>query len=198
MFKCLVIGKANVGKTLFTLNFINYLGFEKIKLTTLKYNGVEKTQEYELEHAKNLLSSDQSYSTSSLQSVDISFPLFNKKKEIKIIDSVGLSEGIENTFKLRKAMLQTLKEIEKSDLIIHIVDLTKDDCLKPDSIDNHIVDYGISAKKYILLANKTDLLSENRSIVRLQKKFEKQHIIPISALNQKGFHNVKTYIRHNI
>ncbi|WZL74954.1 50S ribosome-binding GTPase [Clostridiaceae bacterium 35-E11] len=202
MKKCLIIGRPNAGKTLFMLNFAQYLGFKNIKIKFQSHDCEMKMEEYIIEIAKEKLSSSTPYKTTCLQSIALDFPVFKGKKTVEILDSSGLIDGIHNNIQIRRAMGQTLAAIKESDLILHIIDvsnLVMGNLLEMiGKVDYELAQYGLIKEGYVILGNKIDLLENKTPIIRLQKEFPNHYIIPISALTKQGFSEVKTYVSRRL
>lgn len=198
MKKCLIIGRPNAGKTLFMLNFAEYLGFENIKIKFVNHDHEIQMEEYTIATAREILSSDTPYKTTCLQSIELDFPVFKGKKTVEILDSSGLIDGIHHNIRMRRAMAQTLAAIKESEMILHIIDISNlmDGNLMEmiGEVDYQLAQYGIIKEGYVILGNKIDLLESRTPIVRLQKEFPDHYIIPISALTKQGFGEVKTYV----
>lgn len=202
MKKCLIIGKPNAGKTLFMLNFAQYIGLKHVEIKFIQRDRKTNVKNFTIEEAKQLLSSSSPYKTTCLQSIDISIPILKGKKEIEIVDSSGLIDGIHKNIQVRKAMAQTLGEINESDMILHMIDLTKIDpnniASSMGEVDYQLAQYGHTKEGYIMLGNKIDLFEKKTPIIMLQKKFPNQYIIAISALTKKGFSEVKSFVQRRL
>ncbi len=202
MKKCLIIGKPNVGKTLFVLNFLEYLGFTNIEIKHIYTSKEIHPLKYTIHNAKHILSSNSPYKTTSLQSIEINFPVIKGKKRIEMIDSSGLIDGIHKNIEIRRAMAQTLAAIKESEIILHIIDLSSLNCQNLISsmgeVDYLLAQFGLTKEGYVILANKIDLLEQKAPIVQLQKEFPTHYIIPISALTKQGFSEVKAYVRRRL
>ncbi|MTI70252.1 MAG: GTP-binding protein HSR1 [Firmicutes bacterium] len=194
MKNALIIGQTNVGKTLFMINFASFLGLKKIILRVSYKGGKILNKEMSIEYAKRYLSSKDQYKTEHLQSIKLSIPVQKGKKEIKLYDSSGLTDGIHPDMKIRESILQTLSFLEDSEIIIHLIDISYFKSVKKGSIseiDKQLITYGKGKKGYILLANKIDLPESELGIKYLKENFTDTLIIPISALYKKGFEEVK-------
>ncbi|AFS78531.1 HSR1-like GTP-binding protein [Gottschalkia acidurici 9a] len=198
MKNAIIIGKTNVGKSLFLVNFAEYLGYEKVYITIEYPDGKKLNKQMSTELAKKYLSSSKDYKTRALQSLDIKLPVYKGKKEIKVVDSSGLADGIHPDISVRNSMIQTLEMLFSSDIIIHIVDVTdyldSNNLWNNNIIDRQLADYGIPKYKYLLLANKIDLDENEDGLNNLSKFFPKVKIIPVSALYKKGFKEVKDFV----
>jgi len=134
-----------------------------------------------------------------VQSINLEIPAGKTIKRLEIIDSCGLSDGIHPDEEVRQAMARTIRLIRRSNLILHMIDITNlctqesdDDVLMP--IDRMILNYASQEKNYAILANKTDLLQAAENLELLKKNLTDKLIIPISALYQKGFKEVKKLV----
>lgn len=199
MKKTIIVGRTNAGKTLFMINFAEYLGLRKIFLKQEFSDGKTLNKEMTTELARKYLSSSKEYKTQCIQSIILNIPVYKGKKEIKLLDTSGLIDGIHPDLNVRSGIIQTLERIQTSDIILHILDVG----LLAESnyiceIDRQIINYGSSRTGYILLPNKIDLDKDNTGLNRLKSNFPKQHMIPISALYKKGFDEVKAFVLRSI
>jgi len=199
--EALIVGKTNVGKSLFLVNFTEFLGYKKIYLSI---EGVDRrvlNKEMSIDIARKYLSSDKDFKTKCLQSTEIKIPAYKGFKEIRIIDSSGLTDGIHPDLNIRCSIVQTLEKIGAVSLIMHLIDITEyidEDINKISEIDRQLIRYGASNNNYILLANKMDLDIDQKGVRYLKKCFNNVRIIPISALYLTGFEEVKSYVIKSI
>ena len=204
MTDCLVTGMTNVGKTCFVINFAEYMGLKELKFHLRQLAGYTAVRSYSpVEARSELISADRNY-TRQVQSIKLEIPAGKVIKELEIIDSCGLSEGIHPDSEIRLAMARTLSLIRNSNLIFHIIDLAnlnfnkssqseeKTDILYP--IDKMIMEYASLEKDYVILANKIDLKKARANLRIFQQYFIDYRIIPISALYQQGFQEVKKLV----
>ncbi len=194
---CLVVGKPNVGKTCFVINFAAYMGLKKLKFYIKQPAGFTSTKSYSINIARNKLISTEANYTRNIQAVKLTLPIGKVDKELKIVDSCGLREGIHPDAKIRMAMATTIKHLQNSKLILHIIDLTNisrntDDILP--SIDRMIVNFASIDKNYAIIVNKIDLKEYIDNLTLIKKKLTNKVIIPISALYQKGLEEIKTFV----
>ncbi|MEW9123224.1 MAG: GTPase [Thermotaleaceae bacterium] len=198
MKRCLVVGKPNVGKTLFILNFAQYLHMKTINIKSVYPNGCIENKTYTIEEGRALLSSINPYKTLCLQILEMDIPVGKGRETFEIIDSSGLTDGIHKNLDIRRAMAQTLSVIQKSDIILHLFDISSlyyDDAHNAiGKVDYQLSEFGASREGYGILANKTDLIPNNATVVQLQKEFPQHHVIPISAMTKAGFSEVKTFV----
>lgn len=201
MAKCLIIGMPNVGKTCFTLNFAEYLGLKKIRMTIKQPAGFMATQTYELNEAREELISGEPNKTRSLHSLDIDLPLGKGKGRLNLIDSCGLSDGIHPDLEVRRAMAQTIRQIRESEIVLHIIDLTqleRNGKWRFPVIDELILNYVSPQQAYAVLANKIDLQGTEQGLKLIRSELKRVTMIPVSALYQQGFREVKSFVWHNL
>ncbi|MEJ6950545.1 GTPase domain-containing protein [Natronospora cellulosivora (SeqCode)] len=197
MNDCLVTGMSNVGKTCFVINFAEYMGLKELKFHIKQLAGYTSISSYSPVEAREKLISVDENSTREVHTINLEIPKGKTFKEIKIIDSCGLSEGIHPDKAIRLAMANTLRLIRESQFIFHMIDLTNiknDDNNLLFSIDKMILEYASLEKKYAILANKIDLQSAQKNIELLKARYKNILIIPISALYKKGFQDVKKMV----
>lgn len=197
MKKAMIIGNVNVGKTLFMLNFAQYLGVKKLMINFHYPEGKVLNKEISIDNAVKELSSDNPHKTKCLQKINIKIKVYKGNKEIRIIDSCGLTNGIHPDYYIREGIIQTLESIKDAHIIIHMVDVSRfilDRSNFLTELDRQIIEYGKLKGKYVLLANKIDLDSKGQGIRFLIDNFNDVYIIPISALHKRGFDEVKNFV----
>ncbi|SJZ60271.1 GTPase domain-containing protein [Selenihalanaerobacter shriftii] len=201
MTKSLVLGKTNVGKTCFTINFADYLGVKELEFTIRQPAGFLSTQTYQVESALNELVFPDEHTTKEIHKVKLKLPAGKGYKRLDLIDTCGLIEGIHPNKKVRRAMAQTLSRIQDADIILHLIDLSKlkDNNLKKISkLDLEIYNYCHRNKCYAILANKIDLKIAKDNLNFLKKELDSAVILPISALYQLEFKEVKKFLLKNV
>lgn len=199
---CLIIGKTNVGKTQFVLNFAEYMGLKKIKIAFHYYDGPKTFKNFTLPQAKKILVGPQPHKTRCLQSISLTFPAGKGAKEIFFTDTAGLIDGIHQERDVRKAMAQTLESIREAHLILHMVDAAQIGKLGLEEalgeFDHQMAHYGAMRSGYAVLANKIDLPEGRGGVKTLESETFSTSILPISALDKKGFKEVKAFVWRNL
>ncbi len=202
MKKCLIIGKPNVGKTLFLINFAEYLGYRNIALTKKNSQNTPVNRTLSTKEAREVLSSKNPYMTNSLQSVNLNIPLLKGVQELEFIDTSGIIDGVHNNVVIRKSMAETLSLITQCDILIHMIDITTFNqsisINSEENVDIQLIRYGEAKGGYLMLANKMDLLQKKTELVKIQRAFPNIYIIPVSALTKQGFSEVKAYVSRRI
>jgi 50S ribosomal subunit-associated GTPase HflX len=199
--KCMIIGKANTGKTLFLINFAEYLGLSKITLNIMRREGPALRKTYTIKDAKEYLSDHTPFKTQNIQYITIEIPAVKKYKTIHLVDSGGLTEEIHGQHSIRKSMADTLFYLKKANTILHFVDpssVFKRNISTPGQIDFNIASYGTMKGNYAIIANKMDLPESQTGLKEIKKLFPNNLIIPVSALNKIGFEEVKAFVSNTI
>ena len=122
MKRCTIIGKTNVGKTLFLINFAEYLGSKSLDIELIGNEGVKTIQKIYFKTAISRLVDENPHKTRCIQAIIVNIPMGKGKKRIRIIDTSGFIDGIHPNVEIRKGISQTLSLIRESDVILHIID----------------------------------------------------------------------------
>jgi 50S ribosomal subunit-associated GTPase HflX len=198
----LVVGKVGVGKTLFVLNFASYLGQSYADITMEYPSGQIKTKQYNISSAKRQLVGVDPHTTRALQSMVIELPVTKGVRRCLITDSSGLIDHIHPDIGIRQAIAQTLSAIREADLIIHVVDSSQVGMQGAPSalgeVDYQVAQFAQMRGGYVILANKMDLPDADRGLERLREELPGHKIIPVSALNKRGFKEVATFVRYHL
>lgn len=198
MTNCLVVGRPNVGKTMFCVNFAEFLGLHRLEVYYQLPDGTTRQRKYDIPSARHELSGLGQHKTRSLQSIQLDLPGGKGTRKFKLTDSTGLTDGIHPDRELRNSMAQTLGEMQLANCILHIVDLgevIKNGGMKSlGELDFQIAELGAYKNGYALLANKSDLPDAQKGLRILQEEIGDLRIFPISALYRQGFREVKEYV----
>lgn len=202
MRDCLVIGRPNVGKTLFILSFAEYAGMRRIAVEVRECDGRTETKPYILAQARRELVSERAHTTRSLQSVVIEMPAGKGTKRFQLTDTVGLTDHIHEEYEIRKAIAQTLAAVLTARVVLHVVDaaLAGQDGVSSalGEIDYQVARFAECKGAYAILANKMDLPGARAGFPRLAAEFPGRTILPVSALYRRGFREVALFVRRNI
>lgn len=199
MKRIVVLGQTNVGKTLFTISFAEYLAMNDLTVTFQNRERGSYTRTLTLIEAKQLLVSDAKHYTKDIQSMVLNIPWGKGLKRFEILDTAGLTDGIHHSQEIRLAMAETLRCVRHANLVFHILDCEKIahmDLLKGiGEIDYQIAQFGQLKEGYAILANKIDLPGAMDGLHKIKSEFPGNRIIAISALTKKGFKEVKAYAK---
>lgn len=198
MKKTVILGQANVGKTLFLINFARFLGLKKLGFTFCSPEGGSYSREFLLDEARRALVSSEPHHTRGLQSIVVRVPWGKHGQYVELVDSTGLGEGIHGERTVRKAMAQSLGAVRQSDIILHMVDTSLVASGKIGEIDRQIAHFGHLKPGYAILGNKVDLPHGNEGLALVRKEFPHVEVIKISALKREGFEEVKGFVRRHL
>ncbi len=202
MKSVILLGQTNVGKTLFALNFAEYLGMEQLAITFKNRERGTYSRSFTLLEARSLLVSQKQHQTRDILSIVLSLPKGKGNKQFELLDTAGLNDGIHEDHRIRQAMAQTLRYIRQADIIFHMLDCQSiaatDILLSIGEIDYQIAQFGHIKQGYVILANKIDLPDSKLGFRQIVDEFPGNHIIAISALNKSGFKEVKRFARQLI
>lgn len=203
MKQCAIIGKTNVGKTLFFINFADYLGAKgSLDMEFLDIDGHRSRKRYSFVDAIFRLTDKSPHKTLQRQSLLLNVPLGKGKKQIQFVDTVGLIDGIHSDKDVRRAVSDTLAIIRDAHLILHIIDASATDTADLPSamgeVDYHVAQFAQIRRGYAILANKMDLPEAQSGFEKIRREFSGHIVLPISAKYKKGFKEVKVFVAHNI
>ena len=199
MRRMIVVGRPNVGKTLFCLSFAEFLGMQSVNMNFVSCDRGCTSRTISLSEAKTLLAGQREHQTLDLQSMILTLPWGKGRKQFELIDTTGLADSIDFEPHVRKAMAHTLQCMRQADVIFHILDcsqVARLGFLKGiGEIDCQIAEFGQLKKGYVILANKIDLPYAAEGLERIIMEFPGHKVIGISALTKSGFKEVKEIAR---
>ncbi|SDK49287.1 GTPase domain-containing protein [Natronincola ferrireducens] len=198
---CILLGKPNVGKTSFFLNFAEYLGITKCILEFIDYQGMKTVKNYSLSMAKSHLISPSPFHTRDICKLTLYIPIYKGHSEFLLYDTGGLIDGISKDEGIRKSMAETLKYLYDSQIILHMIDASsiyKNQINTLSEIDYQLNQYGRSRGCYCILANKVDLKEGVGGLELLKKEFKDTYVIPTSSIKRIGFKEVKKFVSRNL
>lgn len=201
MKEILVVGRPNTGKTLFTLKFASFLGAKSLDITSRTCDGLLTCKHYSIDNAIKELSSFAIHKTRFLHSITIDTKIGKASVAFKMTDTCGLTDFIHDEQDIRKGMAQTLGLMRVADFIFHIIDasiVTRYYATNIANIDYEIYQYGLAKNNYLLIANKIDLPSAKENLNRINNIFPQTKVLPVSALHQTGFKEVRAYVARNV
>lgn len=197
--EALIIGKPNVGKSLFLINFAAYLGARELSLAVTDDDGVIRRRRLPFESARRQLVSPSPQKTAAVQPLECHVAAWTRAKRLlTLVDSPGIPEGIAADPATRRAVAVTLDRLDRSDLIFHILDATaargQPD---PETVDDEIARYAPRLKPYAILANKMDRAPADDGLRVLRARYPGCPVLPVSAVTRQGFREVKAFLlRH--
>jgi len=199
MTSAIIVGQPNVGKTSFLINFAYYLGVKELKFLIKQPAGFVSTRTYQIEQAYNQLTSNEPHKTNSIQSIQLKLPVGKQDRPIRLVDSCGLVDEIHQQEYIRRSMAETLEELMVSEIVLHIIDLSQ--LASPQGlrrIDQEIYNFLRDRAGYKILANKLDLDRNQEKLSKLKQFVDKRLVVPISAIYQEGFDQIKVFLLDNV
>jgi GTPase Era involved in 16S rRNA processing len=202
----LIIGKTNVGKTLFCIHFARYMGLKELQWLIERTDGRTEHRRMSLSEAEASLSGPVPHRTRNLQSVAVDFPRGKGRHQLLLSDTTGLTDGIHPEVEVREAMAQTLQAMVNARVILHVVDASDIGrhtshaagrsvfASTWDALDEQLSNFGTHQSGYLILANKMDLPDAKQGYRHLCQRFSRHRVIPISALYGTGFREVKQHV----
>ncbi len=189
---CTVIGGPNTGKTLFTINFVEYLGHRR--LTILSNGGRRARTTLSPQAARQSLVSAREFSTRTLMELEVRL---GRGIRLTLIDTVAISDLVHPDTSLRRAMAETVDVIRRAHVLLHLVDseaMIRDPEGKLQAIDRAIATYASTRKGYAILVNKTDVQDGRAAFVRMKQAYPGLPVLAISALRRRGFKAVRAFV----
>ncbi len=199
MKDCVIIGKPNVGKTLFLVNFAEYIGACDLQFAQA---ASDEARRYEFGRARAELVGVSPHMTRDVRPATLKIRVGKGMREFYMTDSTGLCEGIHADPSVRAGMAASLRRLRAADIILHMVDASKASAPQAleaaGEVDLEIARFSCWKWGYALLANKMDLPEAERGLQRIKSMFPSSLIIPVSALTGRGFRQVKGFIMRHI
>lgn len=201
MKRCIIVGRPNVGKTMFALQFALYLGLVEARIAFAEAGGRRWERAFSVETALADLTGAEPHRTRQLQTLRLELPARKGRRELELVDTSGLVDGIHPDAALRRAMAQTLAAVREAHMILHMIDAAlaggTDAGQAIGQVDYEVARFARSRGGYLLVANKMDLPEAARGLDRIRTEFAGHPIAPVSALCRQGFHEVKAFVyRH--
>lgn len=195
--EALVVGRPNVGKTLFTVNFARYMGSSEISYPLTDGKGEVRRQRMGLDEARFRRVSHVSHRVVQPCEVQLEVDGFS----LKIVDSAGIPEGIHPDLAVRRAIAVTLQALLKAPVILLMMDASMNARRPPPDLgplDDELVGLSETVGQYVILANKSDQDPNGEGVRRIRQRYPTSRVIALSALTRRGFREVKQYLRDHL
>lgn len=201
MKNCIIVGKPNVGKTSFFLTLAEYLGIDQCQVEITDIHGKTTTRNISISFAKKYLVSMNPFKTRGIYKIKLNIPVYKGYEELVLVDTAGLTDGINEIEEIRKSMAQTLKQLSRSNIILHMLDgqyvyHKKEEGIR--EIDYQINEFGSQQGPYCILVNKMDKANSEKGLDIVRQTFKHNYIIPISTINKAGFKEVRNFVGRNL
>lgn len=199
---CVVVGRANVGKSLFLINFAAYLGLSLLELELEGAGGSLGRWSGSLEGALGELVDSTPHRTRGLQSLTLSVPRGKTRQMFRLRDTSGFDDGIHPDPSVRAGMVLSIQALRGASLVLHMLDAAAIGESKGgtalNELDHQVARYASSRGAYAVLANKIDLPWARTGLLHIVEEFASYRVIPISALERRGFREVKAFVWRNL
>ncbi len=198
----LILGKPNVGKTLFMINLAAYLGLREIQLDVEDAEGRNRSQRLGLERARRELVSMRAPKTLLVQSVGLEASLGRQRVRLVVVDTPGISEGIPAGTHVRHQVALTLERLMSAALVFHVVDASAVGMRRveaPGAFDWALMELGRNmAAAYLVVANKMDKPGSQEGLRQLKDRARGIALIGVSAVTRRGFRDVKSWMMRTL
>lgn len=200
----LIVGQSNVGKTLLMIRLAESFGIKLIRLELLlcKLSDHRSPVTLGVNKAVETLTGPALNQTRSLQGVPVPVAMRKGLKPCRLVDSVGLSDRIHPDARIRKGMADTLRELVRARVILHVVDSERI-ALKGvrggfGEIDYQVMQYGSTKGGYAMVVNKTDVTGGQRAVAELRREFPRIKMIATSAKTGFGLDETRRFVQMNL
>ncbi len=195
---CLIVGQANAGKTLFLINFADHMGVKDLDLDVTWPDGSRERFRYPVARARELLVDDRPHTTRGLQAVELQLPRGKGCKAFRLCDTGGLTDGVHGAADVRAAQAQALRALRHAELVLHVMDAaaagSRDAAGAIGEVDRQVAAFASLRCPYAVLANKMDLPRAQAGLMKIAREFPSRRVIPVSALDGRGFREVKAFV----
>ncbi len=203
--RCVVVGKTNVGKTLFAINFAEHLGAKTVLLRRAgsgRPDGAGYRISYSPEDARGEMVSAEPHRTLTPQVLVVEMRAGKVRREADVVDTPGLGDHIDERLEVRQGMAAALRAVYEADLVLHVVDASRvgDPAAEeaPGEVDQQLARFARFKAGYAILANKMDLPGADAGLRAIRQLFPGEYVIPMSALRSTGFDEVRAFVRRHL
>lgn len=201
--QAVVLGRTNVGKTVFTVNFAFYLGVKELAVSFSPPDGQRTLRFFGGRSALEELAGPEPHKTRRLQSTAVQVSAGKGIKRFSLVDTTGIADFVHPEAEVRRGMAQTLGLLNQARLILHMLDAAAVGEQGPvdglGEIDYQVAHFGrVRGRGYAILANKMDLEAAGKGLEIIRSEFGGLTVLPISALRREGFAEVKRFVARAI
>jgi predicted GTPase len=184
----MIVGRPNAGKTLFVLNFAEFLGAREWCL--------QRAGDSAGPAQRQALVSPHPHTTRTVQVLPVTFRLGKRRITLQLVDTAGLSDGIHADPAVRGAQALTIQRLLDAPVILHMFDASVTNALE--QVDREIERFASGAGIYAVIANKMDLPGAHDGLARLRSFFPGRPLFPVSALRRQGFREVMGFVARSL
>lgn len=195
---CLITGQTNVGKTLFLINFAAQQGVGELTLDVTWPDLSRERYRYPIDRARELLVGSHPHTTRCVQAVELELPKGKGRRSFRLCDTGGLTDAVHGAPDVRMAIAQALRAMRTAGLVLHMIDAAAVGGRGVEAgiseVDRQVAAFAHLRCPYAILANKMDLPWAQTGLMRIAREFPSQRVIPISAMDGRGFREVKAFV----
>jgi predicted GTPase len=200
--RCLVVGKPNVGKSLFVIRFAAFLGVRRLEVECAPPGGTPVTLRLRPDEARQRLVAEEPYTTRRLQAVTVPLASPGGRAPVQIVDSAALSDRVHPDPAVRQAMAQSLQALSSADAVIHLVDAAEAGRSGVEAslgeIDRQLASYAALRIPYVVLANKMDLAWARLGCTRIRDHLKASPVVAVSALRGHGLRELRLHLSQRL
>ena len=198
--EAVVVGAVNAGKSLFAVNFAGWLGQGVVRVErVVAEEGGESgsgTARWSVDRARHALVSAGPHKTLRPVVLVVPFSAGSATPVLRLVDTPSLVDGVPEREDVRRAMVDTLRWLERPAFVLHVVDAPRA-AASWEGVDRELSSLCAPRGGYALLANKTDLAGAGDGVRRLRRDLPGHQVIGVSALTRRGFpHVLRVLSRH--
>jgi tRNA U34 5-carboxymethylaminomethyl modifying GTPase MnmE/TrmE len=194
---CLIIGKPNVGKTLFLINFAEYVGAKVLQFDWAPSGAVYETS-FSFERARAGLVGPRPHTTTTICPAVLRIRVGKGTRDFHMTDTTGICEGIHDDPVVRSGMAGSLRRLRSCDIVLHVMDASRATATGlPEAVgdvDLQIARFSASKLGYAIIANKMDLPGADAGLLYIRRLFPSERVIPASAVTGRGFREVRAFV----
>lgn len=198
-----VVGRPGVGKTLFVLRFAQWCGQRRLLLRQEAPGSEGAWEELDPAAAVARLVGGEAPTTRALQEVEVPWRQGKRVVRLRLLDTVGLTEGVHPDPLLRRAMAETLAAVMESRVVLHVLDGPRIGqeprrLLDEEDLDAQIGRYGERRGHYAVLVNKLDRPGGRAGLEAARRAWPRRVVLGISALEGWGFAGVRRFLQRRL
>jgi GTPase Era involved in 16S rRNA processing len=193
-----VVGAPNVGKSLFVINFSQYLGVREIQLEENGgAPGLGKDRRLSFERARRDLVSLYSPKTTQIQVLAAHVAINRQTQRLFLLDTPGINDGVSPDASVRRQTAATLERMLAASLIFHVIDASRIGTRRREflgAFDAALLDWGRRLDCYGVIAHKMDRPKSQEGLKLLRSQCPDVPIIPVSSITHRGYRELKLFL----
>jgi predicted GTPase len=192
--EAVLVGRPNAGKSLFLINFADYLGLRGLEggpygHRRLRGGGLSELRRKFVSPVPNRvrepLAATVSLSVGSAGGISL-----------VLRDTVGIPAHVVPEGEIRRAVAQGLAQLLQATFIFHLIDVSPHAAPTPaeEAVDRELHLLAQQIAPSLILANKAEADLGGTRVRRLKELYGATAVLPVSALTRLGFRDVKHWL----